>query len=135
MKTYLNAGYRLSDLLRAQRNDRITSNLKRWIKNREPDTGDLEQDSYRLLTHYCKRIVTDSTLVEETCDHLINTWIARHGCPMTFQSDLLWRRTYYGAHETTFSSSSGSSQNERLSGKAKSDSGVVIEVVLIPRYD
>ncbi|XP_063713085.1 uncharacterized protein K02A2.6-like [Symsagittifera roscoffensis] len=25
--------------------------------------------------------------VEETCDHLINTWIARHGCPMTFQSD------------------------------------------------
>ena len=24
---------------------------------------------------------------EETWDHLINTWIARQGCPMTFQSD------------------------------------------------
>ena len=24
---------------------------------------------------------------EETCDHLINLWIARHGCPMTFQSE------------------------------------------------
>ena len=24
---------------------------------------------------------------EETCDHLINVWIARHGCPITFQSD------------------------------------------------
>ena len=24
---------------------------------------------------------------EETCDHLINTWIARHGCPMIFESD------------------------------------------------
>ena len=24
---------------------------------------------------------------EETCDHLINLWIARHGCPITFQSD------------------------------------------------
>ena len=29
MKTYLRARYRLSDLLRAQRNDRMTSNLKR----------------------------------------------------------------------------------------------------------
>ena len=27
------------------------------------------------------------TRAEETCDHLINTWVARHGCPMTFQSD------------------------------------------------
>ena len=24
---------------------------------------------------------------EEKCDHQINTWIARHGCPMTVQSD------------------------------------------------
>ena len=32
MKTYLKAKYRLSDLLRAQRNHRMTSNLKRWIK-------------------------------------------------------------------------------------------------------
>ena len=134
MKTYLNAGYRLSDLLRAQRNDRMTSNLKKWIKNGEPDTGDLDEDSCRLLAHYWKRIVTDSTLVEETCDHLINTWTARHGCPMRFHSDLLWRRTYYGAHET-FSSSSGSSQNKRLSGNTKSDSGVDVEVVFFPIYD
>ena len=39
MKTYLKARYRLSDLLRAQRNDHMTSNLK----------GDLEEDSYRIL--------------------------------------------------------------------------------------
>ena len=25
---------------------------------------------------------------EETCDHLMNVWIARHGCPITFQSDI-----------------------------------------------
>ena len=31
MKTYLKASYRLSDQLRAQRNDRMTSNLLRWI--------------------------------------------------------------------------------------------------------
>ena len=33
VKTYLKARYRLSDLLRAQRNDRMTSSLKRWIEN------------------------------------------------------------------------------------------------------
>ena len=52
MKTYLKAKYRLSDLLRAQRNDRMTSNLKRWIEIGSPDKGDLEEDSYRILRQY-----------------------------------------------------------------------------------
>ena len=52
MKTYLKARYRLSDLLRAQRNDHMTSNLKRWIENGSPDKGDLEEDSYRILRQY-----------------------------------------------------------------------------------
>ena len=52
MKTYLKARYRLSELLRAQRNDRMTSKLKRWIENGAPDKGDLEEDSYRILRQY-----------------------------------------------------------------------------------
>ena len=52
MKTYLKARYRLSDLLRAQRNDYMTSNLKRWIEIGAPDKGDLEEDSYRILRKY-----------------------------------------------------------------------------------
>ena len=52
MKTYLIARYRLSDLLRAQRNDRMTSNLKRWIENGSPDKGDLEENGYRILRQY-----------------------------------------------------------------------------------
>ena len=52
MKRYLKARYRLSDLLRAQRNDRMTSNLKRWIENVSPDKGDLEEDSYRIPRQY-----------------------------------------------------------------------------------
>ena len=52
MKTYLKARYRLLDLLRAQRSDRMTSNLKRWIENGSPDKGDLEEDSYRILRQY-----------------------------------------------------------------------------------
>ena len=56
MKTYLKARYRLSDLLRAQRNDRMTSNLKSWIENGAPDKGDLEEDSYRILKHtFCRK--------------------------------------------------------------------------------
>ena len=43
--TYLKVRYRLSDLLRAQPNDRMTSNLKRWIEHGPPDKGDLEEDS------------------------------------------------------------------------------------------
>ena len=52
MKTYLKARYSLSDLLRVQKNDRMTSNLKRWIENGAPDKGDLEEDSYRILRQY-----------------------------------------------------------------------------------
>ena len=43
VKTYFKTRYRLSDLLRAQRNDRMTSNLKRWIENGTTDKGDLDE--------------------------------------------------------------------------------------------
>ena len=51
---------------------------------------------------------------EETCDHLIKAWIARHGCPITFQSDngkafvgdltkeLMKRSQVAQAHSTTY---------------------------------
>ena len=52
MKTYLKARYRLSNLLRAQRNDRMISNLKRWIENGSPDKEEVEEDSYRILRQF-----------------------------------------------------------------------------------
>ena len=52
IKTNLKARYRLSDLLRAKRNDRMTSNLKRWIENGAPDKGDFEEDSYKILKQF-----------------------------------------------------------------------------------
>ena len=44
-----------------------------------------------MIDHFTKNAeavpcITAST--EETCNHLINTWIARQGCPMTFQLDI-----------------------------------------------
>ena len=56
VKTYKKARYRLSDLLRAQRNDRLTSNLKRSTENGAPDIGDLEEDFCKILKQfYLKR--------------------------------------------------------------------------------
>ena len=52
MKTYLKARYQLSDILKAQRVDRMTSNLKRWIENGAPDKGDLEEDSYKIVKQF-----------------------------------------------------------------------------------
>ena len=52
VKTYLKARYRLSDLLVAQQNDRLTSNLKRWIENGAPDKGDFDEDSYKILKQF-----------------------------------------------------------------------------------
>ena len=52
MKTYLKARYRLSDLLTAERNDRLTSKLKRCIENGASDKDDLEEDSYKIVMHF-----------------------------------------------------------------------------------
>ena len=52
MKTCLKARYSFSDLLRAQRNDHMTSNLKGWIENATSDEADLEGDSYRILRQF-----------------------------------------------------------------------------------
>ena len=98
MKTYLKARYRLLDLLRAQRNDRMTSNLKRWIENGAPDKGDLEEDSYRILRQYfmqkegrlylikdgilaCKRRKKDKVLYKYNAIVL----------PQLYQTELLFR--------------------------------------------
>ena len=49
MKTNLKARNRLSDLLRAQRNDKQPEKVD---KKKAPDKGDLEEDSYRTLRQY-----------------------------------------------------------------------------------
>ena len=43
-----------------------------------------------MIDHFTKYAVAAPCMTasaEETCDHLIIVWIARHGCPITFQSD------------------------------------------------
>ena len=66
------------------------------------------------FTKYAEAVPCLTASAEETCDHLINTWIARYGCPMTFQSDngtafvgeltkeLMRRSQVAQAHSTTY---------------------------------
>ena len=106
MKTYLKARYRLSDLLGSQKNDRMTSYLKRWIENGSPDKGDLEEDSYRILRQYfmqkegrlylnkdgivaCKRREEDKVLYKYNAIVL----------PQLYQAELLFRSDDQMGHQ------------------------------------
>ena len=98
VKTYLKARYRLSDLLRAQQNDRMTSSLKRWIENGAPDKGDSEEDSYKILKQfYLKRtdllylnkdgIVACKRREEDKVLYKYNSIVL----PQLYQTELLFR--------------------------------------------
>ena len=91
-----------------------------WIKRTRSDKKGTVSGYNQVLvmidhfTKYAEAVPCITASAEETCDHLINTWIARHGCPMTFQSDngtafvgeltkeLMRRSQVAQAHSTTY---------------------------------
>ena len=54
LKEHVKARYRLSDLIRAQKKDKMTSNLSKWIRTGAKEKGDLEEDSYKILRQFYK---------------------------------------------------------------------------------
>ena len=54
LKEHVKARCRLSDLIRAQKNDKMTSNLFTWIRTESREKGDLEEDSYKILSQFYK---------------------------------------------------------------------------------
>ena len=54
LKEHVKARYRLSDLIRAQKNDKMTSNLSKWIRTGSKEKRDLEEDSYKILSQFYK---------------------------------------------------------------------------------
>ena len=54
LKEHVKARYRLSDLIRAQKNDKMTSNLSKWIRTGSKEIGELEEDSYKILSQFYK---------------------------------------------------------------------------------
>ena len=98
IKTYLKARYRLSDLLRAQQNDKLTTNRKRWIENGAPDKSDLEENSYKILKQfYLKRkdllylnkegIVASKRKEEDKVFYKSNSLVL----PQLYQTELIFR--------------------------------------------
>ena len=51
LKEHVKARYRLSDLIRAQKNDKMTS---KWIRTGAKEKRDLEEDSYKILSQFYK---------------------------------------------------------------------------------
>ena len=54
LKEQVKARYKLSDLIRTQKNDKMTSNLSKWIRTGAKEKGDLEEDSYKILSQFHK---------------------------------------------------------------------------------
>ena len=54
LKEHVKARFRLSDLIRAQKNDKMTKNLSKWIQTGSKEKGDLEEDSYKILSQFYK---------------------------------------------------------------------------------
>ena len=52
LKEHVMARYRQSDLIRAQKNDKMTSNLSKRIRTGVKEKRDLEEDSYRILSQF-----------------------------------------------------------------------------------
>ena len=118
VKAYLKARYRLSDLLRAQRNDRMTSSLKIWIENGAPDKGDLEADSYKILKQfYLKRkdllylnkdgIVACKRKEEDKVLYKYNSIVL----PLLYQTELLFRSHDQMGHQGVDNSTTGYRNN------------------------
>ena len=54
LKEHVKARYRLSDLIRVQKKDKMTSNLSTWIRTGVKEKGDLEEDNYKILSQFYK---------------------------------------------------------------------------------
>ena len=52
LKEHVKARYRLSDLIRAQKNDKTASNLSKWIRTGDKEKGDLVEDSNKIFSQF-----------------------------------------------------------------------------------
>ena len=98
LKEHVKARYRLSDLIRAQKNDKMTSNLSKWIHSGVKEKGELEEDSYKILSQFYKEkrdllyhtaegVVACKRRDEEKILHKHNLIIL----PQLYQTEVLFR--------------------------------------------
>ena len=68
LKEHVTTRYRLSDLIRAQKNDKMTSNLSKWIRTGSREKGELEEDCYKILSQFYKE---NKDLLYHTADGVV----------------------------------------------------------------
>ena len=105
LKEHVKARYRLSDLIRAQKNDKMTSNLFKWIRTGSKEKGDLKEDSYKILSQFYKEkdllyhtvdgVVACKRKDEEKILHKHNLIIL----PQLYQSEVLFRSHNQMGHQ------------------------------------
>ena len=106
LKEQVKARYRLSDLIRAQKNNKLTSNLSRWIRAGAKEKGDLEEDSYKILSQFYKErkdllyhtadgVVACRRKDEEKILHKHNLIIL----PQLYQTEVLFRSRDQMGHQ------------------------------------
>ena len=98
LKEHVKAKYRLSDLIRAQKNDKMTSNLSKWIRTRAKEKGDLKEDSYKILSQFYKE---RKDLLYHTADGVVASWrkdeekiLPEHNLiilPQLYQTEVLFK--------------------------------------------
>ena len=98
LKEDVRARYRLSDLIRSQKNDKMTSNLSKWIQTGAKEKGDLEEDSYKILNQFYKE---RKELLYHTADGVVacrrkdkEQILHKHNhiiIPQLYQTDVLFR--------------------------------------------
>ena len=98
LKEHVKVRYILSDLIRAQKNDKMTSNLSKWIRTGDKEKRDLEVDSYKILSQFYKErrdllyhtvdgVVACRRKYEEKILHKHNLIIL----PQLYQTEVLFR--------------------------------------------
>ena len=98
LKEHVKARYRLSDLIRAQKNDKMTSNLSEWILTGAKEKGDLEEDSYKISCQFYKE---RKNLLYHTADGMVacrrkneEKILYKHNLiilPQLYQTEVLFR--------------------------------------------
>ena len=108
LKEHIKARYRLSDLIQAQKNDKMTSNLSKWIRTGVKEKEDLEEDRYKILSQFYKErknliyhradgVVACKRKDEEKILHKNNLIIL----PQLYQTEVLFRSHDQMGHQGT----------------------------------
>ena len=108
LKEHLRARYRLSDFTRAQKNDKMTSHLSKWIKTGEKEKKDQNEGSYKMLNQFYKErkklpyhtadgVVASKRIDDEKILHKHNLIILRQ----LYQTEVLFRSHDQMGHQGT----------------------------------